>query len=395
MKNKFKDIATLVVHAGNQIDPANNAIFTPIVTASSFIQPNLNEGGDFCYSRVSNPTRKAYESALAELEGGIYATATASGMAATNIVMELLPKDSHIIAMQGVYGGTWRLFDKLKGNTTGATVSYIDLNDEESLIASIQENTNLIWIETPTNPLLELVDINKVCSIAKARGILTCVDNTFASAWNHQPLEMGADLVMLSTSKYIGGHSDLIGGAVIAHSELLAARLDFIKTTIGSIASPFDAYLALRGMKTLDVRMQRQCSNAQRIAEYLENHPAVARVYYPGLPSHPQHALCKKQMRSGGAVVTATLKGDLQGLKRFISGLRYFVLAESLGGVESMINHSASMSHAAMSKEEREAIGVYDTTLRFSIGIENVEDLLADLDAAFAAGARTQDGDHA
>jgi cystathionine gamma-lyase len=395
MKNKFKDIATLVVHAGNQIDPANNAIFTPIVTASSFIQPNLNEGGDFCYSRVSNPTRKAYESALAELEGGIYATATASGMAATNIVMELLPKDSHIIAMQGVYGGTWRLFDKLKGNTTGATVSYIDLNDEESLIATIQENTNLIWIETPTNPLLEMVDINKVCSIAKARGILTCVDNTFASAWNHQPLEMGADLVMLSTSKYIGGHSDLIGGAVIAHSELLAARLDFIKTTIGSIASPFDAYLALRGMKTLDVRMQRQCSNAQRIAEYLEDHPAVARVYYPGLPSHPQHALCKKQMRSGGAVVTATLKGDLQGLKRFISGLRYFVLAESLGGVESMINHSASMSHAAMSKEEREAIGVYDTTLRFSIGIENVEDLLADLDAAFAAGARTQDGDHA
>lgn len=395
MKNKFKDIATLVVHAGNQVDPANNAIFTPIVTASSFIQPNLNEGGDFCYSRVSNPTRKAYESALAELEGGIYATATASGMAATNIVMELLPKDSHIIAMQGVYGGTWRLFDKLKGNTAGATVSYIDLNDEERLLASIQENTNLIWIETPTNPLLELVDINKVCRIAKARGILTCVDNTFASAWNHQPLEMGADLVMLSTSKYIGGHSDLIGGAVIANSEPLAARLDFIKTTVGAIASPFDAYLALRGMKTLDVRMQRQCSNAQRIAEYLENHPAVARVYYPGLPSHPQYALCKKQMRSGGAVVTATLKGDVQGLKRFISGLRYFVLAESLGGVESMINHSASMSHAAMSKEEREAIGVYDTTLRFSVGIENVEDLLADLDTAFAAGARTQDGDHA
>lgn len=395
MKNKFKDIATLVVHAGNQIDPANNAIFTPIVTASSFIQPNLDEGGDFCYSRVSNPTRKAYESALAELEGGVYATATASGMAATNIVMELLPKDSHIIAMKGVYGGTWRLFDKLKANTTGVTVSYIDLNDEESLIASIQENTYLIWIETPTNPLLELVDINKVCTIAKARGILTCVDNTFASAWNHQPLEMGADLVMLSTSKYIGGHSDLIGGAVITNNEPLAARLDFIKTTVGAIASPFDAYLALRGMKTLDVRMQRQCGNARRIAEYLENHPAVARVYYPGLPSHSQHALCKKQMRSGGAVVTATLKGDVQGLKRFISGLRYFVLAESLGGVESMINHSASMSHAAMSKEEREAIGVYDTTLRFSAGIENVEDLIADLDTAFAASARTQDSDHA
>lgn len=239
---------------------------------------------------------------------GIYATATASGMAATNIVMELLPKDAHIIAMKGVYGGTWRLFEKLKTHTTGATISYIDLNDEQSLMANIQENTALIWIETPTNPLLELVDIAKVCRIAKEHAITTCVDNTFASAWNHKPLEMGADMVMLSTSKYVGGHSDLIGGAVITNNEALASRLDFIKTTIGSIASPFDAYLALRGMKTLDLRMERQCSNALRVAEYLENHPAIASVYYPGLPSHPQHQLCKKQMRSGGAVVTATLK---------------------------------------------------------------------------------------
>lgn len=394
MKNMNKDIATLAVHAGNQTDPGNNAIFTPIVTASSFIQPNLHEGGDFCYSRVSNPTRKAYESALAELEGGIYATATASGMAATNIVMELLPKDSHIIAMKGVYGGTWRLFDKLKTSTAGTTISYVDLNDEQSLIESIQENTRLIWIETPTNPLLELVDIAQVCRVAKARGILTCVDNTFASAWNHKPLEMGADLVMLSTSKYIGGHSDLIGGAVITNNDQLASQLDFIKTTIGSIASPFDAYLALRGMKTLDVRLQRQCSNAQRIAEYLEKHPAIENVYYPGLPSHPQHALCKKQMRSGGAVVTATLKGDMQSLKRFLSGVQYFVLAESLGGVESMINHSASMSHGAMSKEEREAIGVYDTTLRFSIGIENVDDLIEDLENAFSRIAIAQDNNN-
>lgn len=395
MKNRTIDIATLVVHAGNQSDPVNNAIFTPIVTASSFIQPNLYEGGDFCYSRVSNPTRTAYESALAELEAGIYATATASGMAATNIVMELLPKDAHIIAMKGVYGGTWRLFEKLKTLTTGATISYVDLNDEVSLVNSIQENTALIWIETPTNPLLELVDIDKVCRIAKEHAILTCVDNTFASAWNHKPLEMGADMVMLSTSKYIGGHSDLIGGAVITNNEALAGRLDFIKTTIGSIASPFDAYLALRGMKTLDLRMERQCSNALRIAEYLENHPAIASVYYPGLPSHPQYPLCKKQMRSGGAVVTATLKGDIQSLKQFISGLHYFVLAESLGGVESMINHSASMSHGAMSKEEREAIGVYDTTLRFSVGIEHVDDLIQDLDIAFAGMDIKQDNHHA
>ncbi|EPR7620431.1 TPA: trans-sulfuration enzyme family protein [Klebsiella michiganensis] len=395
MKTKTKDIATLAVHAGNQSDLVTNAIFTPIVTASSFIQPNLYEGGDFCYSRVSNPTRQAYESALAELESGIYATATASGMAATNIVMELLPKDAHIIAMKGVYGGTWRLFEKLKTRTTGATISYIDLNDEQSLMAAIQENTALIWIETPTNPLLELVDIAKVCRIAKARAITTCVDNTFASAWNHKPLEMGADMVMLSTSKYIGGHSDLIGGAVITNNETLASKLDFIKTTIGSIASPFDAYLALRGMKTLDLRMARQCGNALRVAEYLENHPAIASVYYPGLPSHPQHALCRQQMRSGGAVVTATLKGDIQSLKRFIGGLHYFVLAESLGGVESMINHSASMSHGSMSKEEREAIGVYDTTLRFSVGIEHIDDLLQDLDSAFAAMGIAQDNHHA
>ena len=395
MKTKTKDIATLAVHAGNQSDPVTNAIFTPIVTASSFIQPNLYEGGDFCYSRVSNPTRQAYESALAELESGIYATATALGMAATNIVMELLPKDAHIIAMKGVYGGTWRLFEKLKTRTTGATISYIDLNDEQSLMAAIQENTALIWIETPTNPLLELVDIAKVCRIAKARAITTCVDNTFASAWNHKPLEMGADMVMLSTSKYVGGHSDLIGGAVITNNETLASKLDFIKTTIGSIASPFDAYLALRGMKTLDLRMARQCGNALRVAEYLENHPAIASVYYPGLPSHPQHALCRKQMRSGGAVVTATLKGDIQSLKRFIGGLHYFVLAESLGGVESMINHSASMSHGSMSKEEREAIGIYDTTLRFSVGIEHIDDLLQDLDSAFAAMGIAQDNHHA
>lgn len=395
MKTKTKDIATLAVHAGNQSDLVTNAIFTPIVTASSFIQPNLYEGGDFCYSRVSNPTRQAYESALAELESGIYATATASGMAATNIVMELLPKDAHIIAMKGVYGGTWRLFEKLKTRTTGATISYIDLNDEQSLMAAIQENTALIWIETPTNPLLELVDIAKVCRIAKARAITTCVDNTFASAWNHKPLEMGADMVMLSTSKYIGGHSDLIGGAVITNNETLASKLDFIKTTIGSIASPFDAYLALRGMKTLDLRMARQCGNALRVAEYLENHPAIASVYYPGLPSHPQHALCRQQMRSGGAVVTATLKGDIQSLKRFIGGLHYFVLAESLGGVESMINHSGSMSHGSMSKEEREAIGVYDTTLRFSVGIEHIDDLLQDLDSAFAAMGIAQDNHHA
>ncbi|CNK13443.1 putative cystathionine gamma-synthase [Yersinia aldovae] len=381
---KTKSIATLVIHAGDQVDRGNNAIFPPITTASSFIQPNLGEEGEFCYSRCSNPTRYAYETALAELEGGTYATATASGMAATALILELLPKDSHVLVMHGVYGGTYRLFERLRKQTSGTTFSYIDLNDLEAVNNHIQENTRLIWIETPTNPLLELVDIEAVCQVARARKVMTCVDNTFASAWNQRPLILGADIVMLSTSKYIGGHSDLIGGAVITNVHNIAEQLDFCKTTVGAIASPFDAYLALRGMKTLDVRMDRQCSNALKIAHFLEQHPKVLDVHYPGLESHPQHQLCKKQMRSGGAVVSIRLKGDITEVKTFISKLNYFVLAESLGGVESMVNHSASMSHGSMSKEEKENIGIYDTTLRLSIGIEDINDLKYDLDQALS-----------
>ncbi|CNI31743.1 putative cystathionine gamma-synthase [Yersinia aldovae] len=381
---KTKSIATLVIHAGDQVDRGNNAIFPPITTASSFIQPNLGEEGEFCYSRCSNPTRYAYETALAELEGGTYATATASGMAATALILELLPKDSHVLVMHGVYGGTYRLFERLRKQTSGTTFSYVDLNDLEAVNNHIQENTRLIWIETPTNPLLELVDIEAVCQVARARKIMTCVDNTFASAWNQRPLILGADIVMLSTSKYIGGHSDLIGGAVITNVHNIAEQLDFCKTTVGAIASPFDAYLALRGMKTLDVRMNRQCSNALKIAHFLEQHPKVLDVHYPGLESHPQHQLCKKQMRSGGAVVSIRLKGDITEVKAFISKLNYFVLAESLGGVESMVNHSASMSHGSMSKEEKENIGIYDTTLRLSIGIEDINDLKDDLEQALS-----------
>lgn len=332
--SKSKSIATLVIHAGDQVDRGNNAIFPPITTASSFIQPNLGEEGEFCYSRCSNPTRYAYETALAELEGGIYATATASGMAATALILELLPKDSHVLVMKGVYGGTYRLFERLRKQTSGTTFSYVDLNDLASVEHHIQENTGLIWIETPTNPLLELVDIEAVCQVAKSRGIMSCVDNTFASAWNQRPLTLGADIVMLSTSKYIGGHSDLIGGAVITNVQDIADQLDFCKTTVGAIASPFDAYLALRGMKTLDVRMERQCSNALKIAQFLEQHPKVLDVHYPGLESHPQYQLCKKQMRSGGAVVSIRLKGDITAVKTFIAKLSYFVLAESLGALK-------------------------------------------------------------
>ncbi|MGT3185137.1 trans-sulfuration enzyme family protein [Yersinia enterocolitica] len=379
---KEKSIATLSVHAGDQRDRGHNAIFPPITTASSFIQANLGEEGEFCYARCGNPTRYAYESALAELELGIYATATASGMAATALIIDLLPKDSHVLVMCGVYGGTYRLFEKLRKHTSGIQFTYINLNDLSSVKANINNNTQLIWIETPTNPLLDLVDIKIVCKLAKELGIKTCVDNTFASAWNQRPLTLGADIVMLSTSKYIGGHSDLIGGAVITNDETIAERLDFCKTTVGAIASPFDAYLALRGMKTLDVRMERQCKNALQVASYLETHPKVIDVHYPGLKSHPQYKLCQKQMRSGGAVVTIRLKGGRNDIENFIPQLKYFVLAESLGGVESMINHSASMSHGSMTKEERQAIGIYDTTLRLSIGVEDVKDLIEDLEHA-------------
>ncbi|MBG5926372.1 trans-sulfuration enzyme family protein [Providencia rettgeri] len=379
-----KNIATILIHGGKQQDTVNHAIFPAITTASTFVQQSLTEHGEYCYSRCSNPTRYAYETLLAEIEGGSYATATASGVAASSLVLNLLPKDSHIIAMKGVYGGTFRLFERVSTINSGHQIDYVDLNNLDEVKTKIKDNTRLIWIESPTNPLLELVDINAICSLAKEHNILTCVDNTFATAWNQKPLELGADLVMLSASKYIGGHSDLIGGAVITQREDLASRLDFLKTTLGAIASPFDAYLALRGLKTLALRMAAQCSNAAQVVKYLSKHPKVEQVYYPGLPSHPQYELCKKQMRTGGAVVTIKLAGDIEDTKVFLSKVKYFVLAESLGGVESMVNHSATMSHGSMTKEERESIQVFDTTLRLSVGIEDITDLLNDLENALS-----------
>ncbi|CDG23002.1 Cystathionine beta-lyase [Xenorhabdus poinarii G6] len=378
----IKNIATALIHGGKQQDKENHAIFPPITTASTFVQKNLSEQGEYCYSRCSNPTRYAYETLLAEIEGGVYATATASGVAATALVLNLLPKESHIIAMKGVYGGTFRLFERVAIENNGHQFDYVDLNNLTEVASKIKDNTRLIWIESPTNPLLELVDIKRICAFAKNHNILTCVDNTFSTAWNQKPLELGADLIILSTSKYIGGHSDLIGGAVITHQNHLADRLDFLKTTMGAIASPFDAYLALRGLKTLALRMSAQCANALEIARFLQSHAKIEQVYYPGLPTHPHYAICQEQMRSGGAVVTIRLKGDLTDTKRFLSKLRYFVLAESLGGVESMVNHSATMSHGSMTKAEREEIGIYDTVLRLSIGIEDIRDLLADLEQA-------------
>lgn len=382
---KSNKIATIAIHGGNQTDKGNNAIFPPIVTASTFVQPNLGESGEFFYSRCGNPTRHAYETALAELEGGIYATATASGMAATTLALEILNQDAHVIVMSSVYGGTYRLFESLRKRTSGLTFSYVNLNDLAAVEAAITAQTALIWIETPTNPLLELVDIKAVCDLAKTNGITTCVDNTFSTAWNQRPLDLGADMVMLSTSKYIGGHSDVIGGALITNNSELADQLNAFKTTVGAIASPFDSYLSLRGLKTLDVRMERHCANALKVAQFLETHDKVIEVHYPGLASHPQHELCQRQMKTGGAVVTIRLAGGEAEVRQFIGKLRYFVLAESLGGVESMINHTASMSHGSVPKEEREAMGIYFETLRLSIGIEDADDLIDDLKQALEA----------
>ncbi len=387
MTQKTAQFSTKVIHAGEQTDPAYNAIITPIVTASSFVKPNIDESAQFSYSRGENPTRYALETCLASLEGGVGAVACASGMAATATVMELLPKDAHVIVTDSVYGGTFRLLEDCRSKTSGFTTTYVDLNDIEAVEASIQENTALIWIETPTNPLLKLVDLQAIAKVTRKHNILSCVDNTFSSPWNQQPLHHGIDLVMHSTSKYIGGHSDLIGGAVVASSEELFKRLQFVSMAVGAIQGPFDSYLALRGLKTLDLRMQRQSDNALVIARHLEKHKGIETVFYPGLKSHPQHELCLRQMVSGGAVIAIRLLGGLEEAKKFIARLHYFVLADSLGGVESMINHSYSMSHGGMPAEDKATAGITENLLRLSVGAESVEDLLKELDYALAETA--------
>ena len=387
MSEKPRNFATRTIHAGEQSSVADNAIFPAIVTSSSFIKRGLDDNPEYAYSRVSNPTRHAYETCVAALEEGVGAVACASGVSATATVLELLSKDAHVVVMNGVYGGTFRLLEDYRGRTSGLTTTYVDLNDVEAVAAAIRPDTQLIWIESPTNPLLHLVDIKAVCNLARARGIMTCIDNTFCSPWNQQPITLGVDLVMHSASKYIGGHSDLTGGVVVAANDELLGRLRKISMAVGAIQGPFDCYLALRGLKTLDVRMERQSANALRVAQYLEGHPQVEQVYYPGLESHPQHALCKRQMRTGGAVVAIRIKGDRAAVNRLVEALQIFVLADSLGGVESMINHSWSMSHNSLSPEQKGVMGISENLVRLSMGIEDYRDLIEDLDTALKASA--------
>ncbi|MBC3423530.1 aminotransferase class I/II-fold pyridoxal phosphate-dependent enzyme [Pseudomonas sp. RW3S2] len=387
MAEKPRNFATRTIHAGEQSSVADNAIFPAIVTSSSFIKRGLDDNPEYAYSRVSNPTRHAYETCVAALEEGVGAVACASGVSATATVLELLPKDAHVVVMNGVYGGTFRLMEDYRAHTCGLTTTYVDLNDLDAVAAAIRPNTKMIWLESPTNPLLHLVDIKPLCDLARERGILTCIDNTFCSPWNQQPITLGVDLVMHSASKYIGGHSDLTGGVVVAGNPELLARLRKISMAVGAIQGPFDCYLALRGLKTLDVRMERQSANALRVAQYLEQHPQVEQVFYPGLASHPQHALCQRQMRTGGAVVALRVKGDRAAVNRLVEALSIFVLADSLGGVESMINHSWTMSHNSLSPEQKGVMGISENLVRLSMGIEDYRDLIDDLEAGLQAAA--------
>jgi len=355
----------------------------PIYVTSTYAQssPGVHKGYD--YSRTRNPTRGAWERCIADLEGGVRGFAFASGMAATSTLLELLDAGSHIVATDDLYGGSFRLFERVRKRTAGHQFSFVDMTDERALAAAIQPNTKMMWIETPTNPTLRLVDIASVTALAKSRGILTVVDNTFASPWVQRPLELGADIVMHSATKYLNGHSDMLGGIAATAKPELAERIAFLHNATGAVSGPFDSFLALRGLKTLPLRM-RQCSeNALAIAQWLEKHSRVARVLYPGLPSHPQYELAQRQMQNGfSGIVTFFIKGDLEDARRFLERCRIFTLAESLGGVESLVDHPGLMTHASIPASQRKALGIDDTLIRLSVGIEDVQDLIDDLEQA-------------
>jgi cystathionine beta-lyase/cystathionine gamma-synthase len=377
------DFATRCIHAGQEPDPTTGAVMMPIYATSTYVQqsPGVNKGYD--YARTKNPTRMAFERCIADLEGGSVAFAFASGLAAISTTLECLDHGSHIISVDDLYGGSRRLFERVRKRSMGLEVSYLDLADPGAIEAAIRPNTRLIWVETPTNPLLKLVDLERVAAIARRRGIWAAADNTFASPYVQRPLEHGFDLVVHSTTKYLNGHSDMVGGvAIVADNADLVERLKFLQNAVGAIQGPFDSFLALRGLKTLALRMERHCASGLKIAAWLERHPKVRRVLYPGLASHPQHALAKKQMRAFGGMISAELNGTLDDARRFLERCQLFALAESLGGVESLIEHPALMTHGSVPADVRAALGISDTLVRLSVGIEDPDDLIADLDAA-------------
>jgi cystathionine gamma-lyase len=377
--------ATRAVHGGGEPDPATGAVATPIYATSTYAQesPGVNKG--YAYARTRNPTREALERCLADLENGSVGFAFASGSAAIATVLECLDKGAHVIATDDLYGGTFRLFDRVRKRSAGLEVSLVDMSDPRQVEAAIRPQTRLIWVETPTNPLLKLVDLSAIAEIGRRRGVWTAADNTFASPWVQRPLDHGFSVVVHSTTKYLNGHSDVIGGiAIVGDDHELSDRLRFLQNAVGGIASPFDSFLVLRGIKTLALRMERHCANAQKIAEALDRHPSVRRVVYPGLSNHPQHELARRQMSGFGGMVTVELATDLAGTRRVLERVRLFTLAESLGGTDSLIEHPAIMTHASVPAEQRSALGIGDSLVRLSIGIEDADDLMADLEQALS-----------
>ncbi len=391
MKNNSDEhaFATRVIHAGQSPDPSTGAIMPPIYATSTFVQqsPGVHKGLD--YGRSHNPTRWALERCVADLEGGAQAYAFASGMAAIATVLETLDAGAHIVAGDDLYGGTFRLFERVRKRSAGHEFTFVDMSNFDQLSAALRPETKMVWVETPSNPMLKLADLAAIAKLCRERQIIAVADNTFASPWVQRPLEFGFDVVVHSTTKYLNGHSDIIGGvAVVGGDDRLAAlreQLGFLQNAVGAIAGPFDSFLTLRGIKTLALRMQRHCENALALAHWLEAQPHVKRVRYPGLPSHPQHALAKKQMHGYGGMISIDLDSDLAGTRRFLERCEIFALAESLGGVESLIEHPAIMTHATIPPAQRAALGISDTMVRLSVGVEGVDDLQRDLARALAA----------
>jgi cystathionine gamma-lyase len=380
---------TLAIHAGQSPDPTTGAVMTPVYLTSTYAQesPGVHKG--FEYARTQNPTRHALQDCLAALEGARHGLAFASGLAATDAILHLLEAGDHVLASDDVYGGTFRIFDKVF-RRHGLAFDYVDLSDARNVERALRPRTRLVWIESPTNPMLKIVDLAEVARIARAHGARTVVDNTFATPYFQRPLEHGIDIVSHSTTKYLNGHSDVIGGAVMTSDAALFDRLKFLQNAVGGVPSPMDSFLVLRGLKTLHVRMQRHAENALAIARHLERHPQVERVLYPGLESHPQHALARHQMSGFGGMLAFVIRGGLPAARAFLESVRIFACAESLGGVESLIEHPAIMTHASVPKETREQLGILDGFIRVSVGIEAVSDLVDDLERGFAAARQAR-----
>jgi cystathionine gamma-lyase len=381
--NKHHKIGTRAIHAGQSPDPSTGAVMTPIYATSTYVQksPGVHQGYE--YSRSHNPTRFAYERCVASLESGSNGYAFASGLAATATVLDSLDAGSHVVCMDDVYGGTYRLFENVRRRSANLDFTFVNLNDMAALEAAVKPNTKLIWCETPTNPLLKIVDIARLAEFARKRGIRLAVDNTFSSPILQRPLELGAHLVMHSATKYLNGHSDIVGGMlVVGDDKELAEQMTYLQNAVGGVQGPFDSFLALRGLKTLHLRMKAHCENAGELAAWLEKHPAIEKVLYPGLSSHPQHALAKSQMDGFGGMISIFLKGGLESARRFMERTELFACAESLGGVESLVNHPAIMTHASIPADRRAALGVTDNLVRLSVGVEDLEDLRAELESA-------------